>query len=47
MTIQVPNGRAAYHDQDVWMNPLQTPLLVFGTCSEADFPEYEQYFNET
>lgn len=29
------------------MDPLQTPLLVFGTCSEADFPEYERYFNET
>ncbi len=29
------------------MNPLQTPLLVLGTCCEADFPKYEQYFNET
>ncbi|MHB1561549.1 MAG: hypothetical protein ACYC61_29215 [Isosphaeraceae bacterium] len=29
------------------MNPLQTPLLIFGTCSQADFPEYERYFNET
>jgi hypothetical protein len=28
------------------MNPLQTPLLVLGTCCEAAFPEYEQYFNE-
>jgi hypothetical protein len=29
------------------MNPLQTPLLIFGSCAEEDFPEYEHYFNET
>jgi hypothetical protein len=28
-------------------NPLQTDLLIFGTCSPADFGEYERYFNAT
>jgi len=29
------------------INSLKTPLLMFGTCCEADFPEYEQFFNAT
>jgi hypothetical protein len=28
-------------------NPLQTELLIFGTCCPDDFPDYEWYFDET
>jgi hypothetical protein len=28
-------------------NPLQTELLIFGTCCPDDFPKYERYFNDT
>lgn len=28
-------------------NPLQTELLVFGSCGPDDFAEYDRYFNST
>jgi hypothetical protein len=29
------------------MNPLQTPLLIYGTSSAEDFPMYERHFHES